>query len=86
MVPAILTSIRWPIRLAMMLGYSLAFWTVNAIWVELLNQRFEASRIVWILPLKLHERVQAFRSARADWVISINFAHTANHGIWAYFR
>jgi hypothetical protein len=75
MVSAILASIRGPVCLAMMLGDLLASRAMNAVRVQLANERIETGCIVWILALKLHQRVQAFAGAGADWIVSINFAH-----------
>jgi hypothetical protein len=83
---AILAGVGWPIGLAVMLGYLLAFRAMDAVWIESINQPFEARRIIGKFPLKFHQRVSAVRNARPDWVITINLAHTANHGIRAYFR
>ena len=85
-VSAILTSIGRPISLAMMLCDFLARRATDPIWVESLDQYFEAGCIVWILALELHQRIQPFARASFEWIVSIDFAHTANHGISVYFR
>jgi hypothetical protein len=34
---------------------------VDAVWIELFDERFETSRIVGILPFKLHQGIGAIR-------------------------
>ena len=70
----------------MMLGDLLASRAMNAVRVEFTNQRIETRRIVWILALKLHERIQAFGCASADWFVSINLAHAVDDSKTGYFR
>jgi hypothetical protein len=70
----------------MMFRNLLAGWAMDAARIELPNQCFEACGIVWILAFKFHERVKPFATAGSYWIVSINLAHTANHGISAYFR
>lgn len=86
MVAAILARIRWALGVAMMLGDRLAGGAENSIRIESLHQHFETRCIIRVLSLELHERVQPFRCARTDRLVSINLAHTANHGIFAYCR
>lgn len=86
MVAAILASVRRTICLAMMLRDLLASRAMNAVRVQLANQRIKACRIVWILALKLHQRIQAFGCAGADGSVSINFAHVPNDTKSAYCR
>jgi len=64
-----------------MLGDLLASRAVDAVRVEPVDEYIEARSIVWILALELHQRVEAFGCAGADWIVSIDFAHTADDGI-----
>lgn len=56
MMAAELTFVGWTICLAMMLSNFLTRGTKDAIWVKLLNQPFETSRVVGEFTLKVHQR------------------------------
>ena len=71
-----LTAIRRTRIGAMMLGNFLAFLAEDAVRIEPFNQLLKASCIVWVLALKLDQRISAVRDARPDWVIAIHHAHT----------
>jgi hypothetical protein len=85
-VAAILASVGWPLRLAVVLGYFLAGRAMNAFWIEPFNQPFETSRVVREIPLKFHQRISAVGDARTYRHVAINLAHTANRGISGYCR
>lgn len=79
---AILAGVRRTVRFAMMFRDRLAPRAIDAVWIEGLNQPFEAGRIIRELPLEFHKRVEAFGSCGALGVVSIRLAHDLNvaHG------
>ena len=74
-MPAILTGIGRTLGNAVMSRNALAFWTEDAVRVKPVFQPFQARRIIWELALKFHHRERAIRSAEADGIITIRFAH-----------
>ncbi len=60
MLSAFLTGIGRSLRIAMMLGYPIALRTMDTVRIEPVLEPFEARRIVWKLPIELHNGERAF--------------------------
>ena len=72
---AILTSVRWPSSLTMMLRGGVTRRAMNAVWIETVYEPFETRDVIRKLPLKLHDRIGAVRRSASDWIVAIRFAH-----------